>query len=126
MTGLLIILQDKDLQGTVNMDQIKLHYFTSHPDLNKWYIIPKGVNFEGKLNLEHKQDAVGCWLFMIKEEETIDVLKCIRDGFESCLSNHECTMGYKIKVNLNCRQFTLKQGCQYFQFQMNIKKMYIH
>jgi hypothetical protein len=36
------------IKGTVNMDQIKLHYFASHPDLNKWSIIPKGVNFKEK------------------------------------------------------------------------------
>jgi putative glutathione S-transferase len=53
------IYQMPGVQGTVNMDQIKLHYFASHPDLNHWSIIPKGANFEEKLNLEHNRDAVG-------------------------------------------------------------------
>jgi putative glutathione S-transferase len=53
------IYQMSGLKGTVNMDQIKLHYFASHPDLNKWSIIPKGVNFEGKLKEEHNRDDVG-------------------------------------------------------------------
>jgi putative glutathione S-transferase len=30
---------------TVDMDQIKLHYYCSHPDLNKWSIIPRGPDF---------------------------------------------------------------------------------
>jgi putative glutathione S-transferase len=53
------IYQMSGMKGTVNMDQIKLHYFASHPDLNKWSIIPKGANFEEKLKEEHNRDDVG-------------------------------------------------------------------
>ena len=33
------------VKETTNMEHIKTHYFTSHPDLNKFAIIPKGPNF---------------------------------------------------------------------------------
>ncbi|KAL7535157.1 hypothetical protein ACHAXR_006305 [Thalassiosira sp. AJA248-18] len=42
---------------TVNMDQIKGHYFCSHPDLNKHSIIPKGPNFEKLLQQPHDRDS---------------------------------------------------------------------
>lgn len=34
---------------TTKMDHIKCHYFTSHPLLNWYGIIPKGPNFIGQL-----------------------------------------------------------------------------
>ena len=37
------------VKETTKMDHIKGHYFTSHPDLNKFAIIPKGPNFIGQL-----------------------------------------------------------------------------
>jgi glutathionyl-hydroquinone reductase len=40
------------------MDQIKLHYYASHPDLNKWSIVAKGANFEEKLKEEHNRASV--------------------------------------------------------------------
>jgi putative glutathione S-transferase len=39
------------------MDQIKLHYFCSHPELNKFSIVPKGTGFEELLRQPHNRDA---------------------------------------------------------------------
>ncbi len=39
------IYRMKGVAETVNMDQIKLHYYCSHPDLNKWSIVPRGPDF---------------------------------------------------------------------------------
>jgi putative glutathione S-transferase len=33
------------VSGTIDMDQIKTHYYCSHPDLNKWSIVPRGPDF---------------------------------------------------------------------------------
>ena len=41
--------------ATVNMEQIKTHYFTSHPTLNHYSIIPKGADFEEKLKQPHNR-----------------------------------------------------------------------
>ena len=41
---------------TVNMEQIKAHYFTSHPDLNHWSIIPKGIDFVHLLEIPHNRN----------------------------------------------------------------------
>lgn len=38
---------------TCNMEQIKFHYYTSHPSLNQWSIIPRGSNFVSLLKEEH-------------------------------------------------------------------------
>ena len=43
---------------TVNMDQIKDHYFTSHPHLNKFSIIPKGPDFVKMLEQPHDREAL--------------------------------------------------------------------
>ena len=40
---------------TVNMHQIKEHYYCSHPDLNKWSIVPRGPNFELLLQQPHNR-----------------------------------------------------------------------
>jgi putative glutathione S-transferase len=40
------IYQLPGVAKTVNMKHIKTHYYTSHPSLNKWAIIPRGPNFE--------------------------------------------------------------------------------
>jgi hypothetical protein len=37
------------------MDQIKLHYFASHPELNKYSIVPRGPNFEAMLLQPHNR-----------------------------------------------------------------------
>jgi glutathionyl-hydroquinone reductase len=47
------IYQMPGVKDTVNMDQIKLHYFASHPNLNRWSIIPKGPDFVKQLLEPH-------------------------------------------------------------------------
>ena len=47
------IYQMPGVKGTVNMEQIKAHYYCSHPDLNKFSIIPKGPDFERLLKQPH-------------------------------------------------------------------------
>jgi glutathionyl-hydroquinone reductase len=49
------IYQMSGVKETVHMDQIKLHYFASHPDLNKYSIVPKGPNFEAMLLQPHNR-----------------------------------------------------------------------
>jgi len=39
------IYRMKGVAETVNMDQIKAHYYASHPNLNRWSIIPRGIDF---------------------------------------------------------------------------------
>ena len=41
---------------TVNMHQIKEHYYCSHPNLNKWSIIPRGRDFIQLLKETHNRD----------------------------------------------------------------------
>jgi len=41
--------------GTVDMEQIKVHYFASHPDLNMHSIIPLGRDFAGLLSEPHNR-----------------------------------------------------------------------
>jgi putative glutathione S-transferase len=38
------------VKETTNMNHIKLHYYTSHPTLNHYAIVPKGPDFLGKLD----------------------------------------------------------------------------
>ena len=52
------IYQMSGVKGTVNMDQIKMHYFASHPNLNRWSIIPKGPNFIKTLEEPHDRDSL--------------------------------------------------------------------
>lgn len=52
------VYQTEGVKGTVNMDQIKLHYYCSHPNLNRWSIVPKGNNFEAKLAEPHNRDSI--------------------------------------------------------------------
>ncbi len=49
------IYQMRGVKETVNMKQIKLHYYCSHPDLNKFSIIPKGLDFEALLQEPHNR-----------------------------------------------------------------------
>lgn len=51
------IYQLPGVADTVNMQHIKQHYFTSHPNLNHFSIIPKGTDFEALLR-EPVNDAV--------------------------------------------------------------------
>ncbi|KAG7374417.1 glutathione S-transferase, C-terminal-like protein [Nitzschia inconspicua] len=52
------IYQMPGVKETVNMEQIKMHYYCSHPDLNKFSVIPKGNNFEGLLKMPHNRDQI--------------------------------------------------------------------
>lgn len=52
------IYQMPGVAQTVNMDQIKLHYYCSHPDLNRWSIIAKGPDFIKLLTEPHNRDMV--------------------------------------------------------------------
>lgn len=53
------IYQMDGVAKTVNMDQIKTHYYCSHPDYNRFSIIPKGPNFEAMLLDPHNRENVG-------------------------------------------------------------------
>ncbi|KAL7474840.1 hypothetical protein ACHAW6_000791 [Cyclotella cf. meneghiniana] len=50
------IYQMNGVASTVNMAQIKEHYYCSHPDLNKFSIIPKGTDFESLLKEPHDRN----------------------------------------------------------------------
>ena len=43
MSGLVAGIKD-----SVNMKHIKMHYYTSHPKLNHYAVIPKGLEGTGK------------------------------------------------------------------------------
>jgi putative glutathione S-transferase len=49
------VYQMLGVKETTNMEQIKMHYYASHPDLNRFSIIPKGDDFEGKLKEKHNR-----------------------------------------------------------------------
>jgi len=51
------IYQMKGVADTCAMDMIKAHYYTSHVELNKYSIIPRGVNFIGLLQEPHNRDT---------------------------------------------------------------------
>ena len=50
------IYQMTGVAGTVNMHQIKEHYYCSHPDLNRWSIVPKGPDFIKMLEKPHDRE----------------------------------------------------------------------
>eukprot|EP00529_Nitzschia_sp_RCC80_P031452 CAMPEP_0113456798 /NCGR_PEP_ID=MMETSP0014_2-20120614/9075_1 /TAXON_ID=2857 /ORGANISM="Nitzschia sp." /LENGTH=365 /DNA_ID=CAMNT_0000348267 /DNA_START=170 /DNA_END=1267 /DNA_ORIENTATION=- /assembly_acc=CAM_ASM_000159 len=52
------IYQHAGVKDTINMDQIKMHYFCSHPELNKFSIIPQGSGFEELLQQPHNRDMM--------------------------------------------------------------------
>lgn len=52
------IYQMPGIADTVNMEHIKTHYFTSHPNYNRWSIIPKGADFEAKLKEPHDRAEI--------------------------------------------------------------------
>ena len=52
------IYQMPGVAETVNMEQIKTHYFASHPHLNMYSIIPKGRNFLERLKEPHDRDKM--------------------------------------------------------------------
>jgi len=51
------IYQMTGVAGTVNMHQIKEHYYCSHPDLNRWSIVPKGPDFIKMLEKPHDRES---------------------------------------------------------------------
>ncbi|KAL7492818.1 hypothetical protein ACHAWT_007920 [Skeletonema menzelii] len=51
------IYQMPGVAETVDMHQIKEHYFCSHPDLNKFSIVPRGPDFERLLQGPHDRDS---------------------------------------------------------------------
>jgi len=53
------IYQMARVAETVDMHQIKEHYFCSHPDLNKLSIVPRGPNFERMLKERHNRGDLG-------------------------------------------------------------------
>ena len=52
------IYQMPGVKETVNMDQIKLHYYASHPDLNYFSIVPRGPDFLKLLEEPHNRDSL--------------------------------------------------------------------
>lgn len=48
----------KGVANTVDMDQIKEHYYCSHPDLNKLSIVARGPNFIKLLEEPHNRGSV--------------------------------------------------------------------
>jgi len=52
------IYQMPGVAETVNMEQIKAHYYASHPKLNTWSVIPKGADFVGLLEQTHNREGM--------------------------------------------------------------------
>eukprot|EP00545_Synedropsis_sp_CCMP1620_P012038 CAMPEP_0119005250 /NCGR_PEP_ID=MMETSP1176-20130426/1613_1 /TAXON_ID=265551 /ORGANISM="Synedropsis recta cf, Strain CCMP1620" /LENGTH=343 /DNA_ID=CAMNT_0006957039 /DNA_START=59 /DNA_END=1090 /DNA_ORIENTATION=- len=50
------IYQMSGVKDTVSMEQIKAHYYTSHPTLNHFSIIPRGADFERLLQQPHNRE----------------------------------------------------------------------
>lgn len=42
----------------IHMDGIKMHYYTSHPTLNHYSIIPKGPDFIKEAKKDHNRDRL--------------------------------------------------------------------
>lgn len=40
------------VKDSTHMDHIKIHYYTSHPALNSYAIIPAGPNFIGQMEID--------------------------------------------------------------------------
>jgi len=53
------IYQMPGVKETVVMDQIKIHYYTSHPNFNYFAIVPMGMDFVGKLEAPHDRWKIG-------------------------------------------------------------------
>jgi len=52
------IYQIPGMKETINMEHIKIHYFTSHPQLNHYAIIPRGNDFLGSLAMPHNRNSI--------------------------------------------------------------------
>jgi glutathionyl-hydroquinone reductase len=53
------IYQMLGVKETVNMEQIKTHYYASHPLRNHYSIIPRGSDFVALLEQPHNRDSIG-------------------------------------------------------------------
>lgn len=53
------IYQMDGVKETCRMDMIKAHYYTSHVELNKYSIIPRGDNFLTLLDQPHNREKIG-------------------------------------------------------------------
>jgi putative glutathione S-transferase len=51
------VYQMPGVKDTVNMEQIKAHYYCSHPILNNYSIIPRGPDVVGMLEEPHNRDT---------------------------------------------------------------------
>lgn len=52
------IYQMPGVADTVDIEQIKYHYYTSHPTLNHYSIVPRGPNFMASLKEPHNRDEL--------------------------------------------------------------------
>jgi putative glutathione S-transferase len=52
------IYQMPGVKETVNMEQIKAHYYCSHPELNFYSVIPRGPNFIKLLEQPHNRNEM--------------------------------------------------------------------
>jgi glutathionyl-hydroquinone reductase len=52
------VYQMMGVKETVDMEQIKLHYYASHPNLNFYSIVPKGNDFIELLNEPHDREKL--------------------------------------------------------------------
>jgi glutathionyl-hydroquinone reductase len=52
------VYQMPGVKETVNMEQIKAHYYCSHPHLNYYSIIPRGADFVKLLEQPHDRDKM--------------------------------------------------------------------
>jgi len=52
------IYQMPGVAATCDMDHIKQHYYTSHPTLNTYSIMPRGANFIKMLEEPHNRDTI--------------------------------------------------------------------
>lgn len=51
--------QIPEIKAVTNFYHIKTHYFTSHPHLNVFAIVPKCSDLDVDLNLPHDRDRFG-------------------------------------------------------------------
>jgi glutathionyl-hydroquinone reductase len=52
------IYQMEGIANTVDMNQIKTHYYASHPDFNKWSVVPRGPDFMRLLQTPHNRNEL--------------------------------------------------------------------
>jgi len=63
------IYQMTGVAETCDMRQIKAHFFGSHPEWNKYSIIPKGMNFVNLLSEPHARDQMFAGSFVDEDED---------------------------------------------------------